>query len=66
MVAGERAQYDSQHNQTTSSSQLDAQDILHAWRDFECSFFAAALLCPKVPFRQLLDQHGYEIDICKN
>ena len=39
MVAGERAQYDSQHNQTTSSSQLDAQDILHAWRDFECSFF---------------------------
>jgi len=65
MVAGERAQYDSQHNKTTSSSQLDAQDILHAWRDFECSFFAAALLCPKVPFRQLLDQHGYEIDICK-
>lgn len=25
--------------------------------------FAGALLCPKVPFRQLLDRHGYEIDI---
>jgi hypothetical protein len=34
---------------------------LHAWRDFESSFFAGALLCPKVPFRQLLDRHGYEI-----
>ena len=39
------------------------QDILHAWRDFEASFFAGALLCPKVPFRQLLDQHGYEISV---
>lgn len=36
-------------------------DILHAWRDFESSFFAGALLCPKVPFRQLLDRHGYEV-----
>jgi len=37
------------------------QDILHAWRDFESSFFAGALLCPKQPFRQLLDRTGYEI-----
>ncbi|MBF7074396.1 DUF3612 domain-containing protein [Glaciecola sp. MH2013] len=43
------------------SSTLNAQDILHAWRDFESSFFAGALLCPKVPYRQLLDRHGYEI-----
>ena len=43
------------------SSAIDAQDIMHAWRDFECSFFAGALLCPKVPFRRLLDQQGYEI-----
>lgn len=42
---------------------VDSQDIIHAWRDFECSFFAAALLCPKVPFRQLLDRHNYEVDI---
>ena len=43
------------------SSALDAQDIIHAWRDFECSFFAGALLCPKVPFRRLLEQHAHEI-----
>lgn len=56
------------HNLSVSNEQhghhnIEAQNILHAWRDFECSFFAGALLCPKVPFRQLLDQHGYEINI---
>lgn len=45
------------------SSIIDTQDIINAWRDFECSFFAGALLCPKVPFRQLLDSHGYEVNI---
>ncbi len=46
-----------------SSSELNSKDILLAWRDFESSFFAGALLCPKVPFRQLLDRSGYEIDV---
>ncbi len=45
----------------SQSSTVDAQDILYAWRDFECSFFAGALLCPKVPFRQLLDRTGYDV-----
>ncbi|MEE2023185.1 DUF3612 domain-containing protein [Alkalimonas mucilaginosa] len=43
------------------TDRVSPEDILHAWRDFESSFFAGALLCPKVPFRQLLDRHGYEI-----
>lgn len=47
------------------ASAVDAQDIMHAWRDFECSFFAAALLCPKVPFRRLLEQHAYEVNTGK-
>lgn len=42
---------------------IDAQDMVHAWRDFECSFFAAALLCPKVPFRRLIEQHAYDVTI---
>jgi transcriptional regulator with XRE-family HTH domain len=46
-----------------NSSTVDAQDILHAWRDFESSFFAGALLCPKVPYRQQLDRQGYEVTI---
>lgn len=46
-----------------NSNSMNSQDILHAWQDFESSFFAGALLCPKVPFRQLLDRHGYEITV---
>ena len=46
----------------TESDNLDAQDILYAWRDFECSYFAAALLAPKTPFRQFLAKHSYAID----
>ena len=45
------------------SPNVDAQDILFAWRDFECSYFAAALLAPKTPFRQFLARHAYAIDV---
>jgi hypothetical protein len=46
----------------SDSSNIDAKDILYAWRDFECSYFAAALLAPKTPFRQFLARHRYSID----
>ncbi|MBV7314589.1 DUF3612 domain-containing protein [Shewanella sp. NIFS-20-20] len=52
-----------EEDDSQASTTPNAQDILQAWRDFESSFFAGALLCPKVPFRQLLDQHGYEISV---
>ncbi len=44
------------------SPNIDAKDILYAWRDFECSYFAAALLAPKTPFRQFLAKHSYAIN----
>ncbi|MFA0412724.1 DUF3612 domain-containing protein [Vibrio renipiscarius] len=53
------------HPEQSISSELNSKDILQAWRDFESSFFAGALLCPKVPFRQLLDRNGYEIGVHK-
>ena len=37
------------------------KDILYAWRDFECSFFAGALLCPKMPFRRAMNKVQYDI-----
>lgn len=49
----------------TASTMVNAKNILRAWRSFESSFFAGALLCPRVPFRQLLDRMGYEIDVHK-
>jgi transcriptional regulator with XRE-family HTH domain len=45
---------------------VDAKDILYAWRDFECSYFAAALLAPKTPFRQFLAKHAYAINAGEN
>ena len=45
------------------SPNMDAKDVLFAWRDFECSYFASALLCPKTPFRQFLAKHAYSINI---
>lgn len=40
---------------------MDTQDVLFAWRDFECSFFAGALLCPKQPFRRFLTRESYQV-----
>jgi transcriptional regulator with XRE-family HTH domain len=41
---------------------LSPQDVLHAWRDFECSFFAGALLAPKAPFRRFLARESYRVE----
>jgi transcriptional regulator with XRE-family HTH domain len=44
---------------------MSAQDVLHAWRDFECSFFAGALLCPKLPFRRFLTRESHRVEACE-
>jgi transcriptional regulator with XRE-family HTH domain len=44
------------------SAGMNAQDVLHAWRDFECSFFAGAVLCPKIPFRRFLNRERYRVE----
>src|SRR5262249_6959623 len=41
---------------------LNAQDVLHAWRDFECSFFAGALLAPRIPFRRFLTRERHRVE----
>ncbi|HTC16215.1 MAG TPA: DUF3612 domain-containing protein [Steroidobacteraceae bacterium] len=46
----------------SSTPGMNAQDVLHAWRDFECSFFAGALLAPRVPFRRFLARERYRIE----
>lgn len=50
---------------SSQSQTVDSKDILHAWRDFECSFFAGALLCPKVPSRQFLSRNAYSLKSAK-
>ena len=61
-VSGGRA---SGRRHDADSPNMDAKDVLFAWRDFECSYFAAALLGPKTPFRQFLARHSYAINIGK-
>jgi len=46
----------------SSAVGMNAQDVLHAWRDFECSFFAGALLAPRVPFRRFLARERYRVE----
>jgi len=41
---------------------MQSTDVLYAWRDFECGFFAEALLCPKQPFRRFLMREHYRIE----
>jgi transcriptional regulator with XRE-family HTH domain len=45
-----------------SSGGMNTQDVLYAWRDFECSFFAGALLGPKRPFRRFLARESYRVE----
>ncbi|MDG2079639.1 MAG: DUF3612 domain-containing protein [Pseudomonadales bacterium] len=55
----------SHFSQVHSTESVNAQEILQAWRDFEVSYFAGALLCPRVPFRRLLEQQAHEISVAK-
>ena len=46
----------------SSFGAMQSTDVLYAWRDFECGFFAEALLCPKQPFRRFLMREHYRIE----
>jgi hypothetical protein len=46
---------------STSTAGMGARDVLYAWRDFECSFFAGALLCPRIPFRRFLIREAHSV-----
>ncbi len=41
---------------------MNSRDVLFAWRDFECGFFAEALLCPKQAFRRFLMREQYRME----
>lgn len=47
---------------TQSFGGMNSQDVLFAWRDFECSFFAEALLAPKIPMREFLMRESYRVE----
>jgi transcriptional regulator with XRE-family HTH domain len=48
-----------------SAAGMGPQDVLYAWRDFECSFFAGALLCPRIPLRRFLIREAHSVTACQ-
>ncbi|HMK87819.1 MAG TPA: DUF3612 domain-containing protein [Steroidobacteraceae bacterium] len=50
---------------SASTAGMGTQDVLFAWRDFECSFFAGALLCPRIPFRRFLIREAHDVAACE-
>jgi len=54
-------EYAASDQATGSAGGMAPRDVLLAWRDFECSAFAGALLCAKQPFRQFLVRERHEL-----
>jgi transcriptional regulator with XRE-family HTH domain len=44
-----------------ATGNIHSQDVLSAWHDFESSFFAGALLCPKKPFYRYLIRNKHQV-----
>lgn len=62
LLSAHQATQTSPRNQAgTETSGMATRDVLYAWRDFECSFFAGALLCPRAPFRRFLIREKHAI-----
>jgi hypothetical protein len=63
-ISPRTALHSSEGELSGSAAGMGAQDVLYAWRDFECSFFASALLCPRVPFRRFLIREAHSVEAC--
>ncbi|HEY2678752.1 MAG TPA: DUF3612 domain-containing protein [Steroidobacteraceae bacterium] len=65
MISPHSAAHSGEGEQPGSAGGMGAQDVLYAWRDFECSFFAGALLCPRIPFRRFLIREAHSVTACR-
>jgi transcriptional regulator with XRE-family HTH domain len=65
MISPHSAAYAGEGEPAASAGGMGAQDVLYAWRDFECSFFAGALLCPRIPFRRFLIREAHSVTACR-
>jgi transcriptional regulator with XRE-family HTH domain len=68
LVSAHEASWSSETEQPVAAGGnggMGAQDVLYAWRDFECSFFAGALLCARVPFRRFLVREAHRLSACR-
>jgi transcriptional regulator with XRE-family HTH domain len=65
VISPHSAMQTGESDSSASAARMGAQDVLYAWRDFECSFFAGALLCPRLPFRRFLVREAHSVSACQ-
>ncbi len=54
-------EFGSKDQNLATTGNVHSWDVLSAWHDFESSFFAGALLCPKKPFYRFLVRNKHQI-----
>jgi transcriptional regulator with XRE-family HTH domain len=62
LISAHEATWNEAAEAAAGGAGMGPQDVLYAWRDFECSCFAAALLCPRAPFRRFLMREGHSVE----
>jgi len=62
LVSAHEATWNEVAEAAAGGTSMGAQDVLYAWRDFECSSFAAALMCPRAPFRRFLIREAHSVE----
>jgi len=62
LVSPHEATWNEVAEATEGGPSMGPQDVLYAWRDFECSSFAAALMCPRAPFRRFLIREAHSVE----
>lgn len=62
LISPHEATWNESAEATAGGTSMGPQDVLHAWRDFECGSFAAALLCPRAPFRRFLIREAHSVE----
>jgi hypothetical protein len=62
LVSAHEATWNEVAEAAAGGTSMGPQDVLYAWRDFECSSFAAALMCPRAPFRRFLIREAHSVE----
>ena len=62
LISAHEATWNEAEEAAAGGAGMGPQDVLYAWRDFESSCFAAALLCPRAPFRRFLIREAHSVE----
>src|SRR5277367_1384553 len=65
MISPHSAAHTGEGDLAGSAGGMGSQDVLYAWRDFECRSFAGALICPRIPFRRFLRREAHSVTACR-